>query len=111
MSAILESKPKNAGDIFAIVDVISLLYQKFPSFYNIICDEMSNLIELPPSYPGTTSIEQKERDETTRIQKQKWMLRLLCELFLCGILKKKCKDLLVPALLHTMVRLPPYLIP
>jgi regulator of nonsense transcripts 2 len=105
-TSISESKPKNTADLFAVVQVISLLHQRFPDFSDVLIPLFKSQLDAPPTYPATTSTEQKEREENARISKQRNAFRFLTELFLVGIINAsnpKHKTFLFPDLIHLLV--------
>jgi regulator of nonsense transcripts 2 len=104
---VAEGRARNSADIWAYVQVSSLLCQRFKEFPEILVEGFRGMIEPPPTYQGTNvSAEQKEKEESARITRQKFAFRFMTELFLVGIIKKdnqKHRDLLPPHFVHTMV--------
>lgn len=85
-----------------------MLHQRFPKFSGLLLENLKSSITPPPSpqsFSGV-SIEQKEKDESQRLMKQKLNLRYLTELYLAGIIKdnSNClsKDSFIPMLLNIL---------
>lgn len=95
-----------AVDFNAITEICSMLHQRFPDFAVLVTKSISTNIQPPPA-PATLStmtIEQREKEESNRLLKQKASLRFITDLYLVGI----CKDELsqnegvVPTMLNTL---------
>ncbi|KAJ3414690.1 hypothetical protein HDV05_006225 [Chytridiales sp. JEL 0842] len=87
VSAILEAKLPKSADVYAAVEICSLLHQRFADFGPLLIDGLIKQVGPPPSWPGLTP-EQKEREETARIARQKGVLRLLGELYVVGLVPR-----------------------
>ncbi|PVZ98968.1 hypothetical protein BB558_005010 [Smittium angustum] len=89
-SAIVEGlfKCSSTSDANAAVDVISALHQRFGAEFT--SDLTSNLIKLihetQKLASSTATSEQKEKDENLRQTKLKIYLRIIGEMYLCGLL-------------------------
>ncbi|KAJ3089612.1 hypothetical protein HK102_005928 [Quaeritorhiza haematococci] len=84
VSAIAEAKFKNGADIWAAVEICSLLHQRFADFSGPLISLLLKHLAPPPSTAGM-SAEQKEREESSRLSKQRSTLRFLSELYLVGV--------------------------
>ncbi|KAG2228461.1 hypothetical protein INT48_003160, partial [Thamnidium elegans] len=82
-------KCKTSVDISACVEVVSALHQRFPdSFTLLLSYQLSKALQTPTKqYLATLSAEQKEKEESARIIKQRTYLRIVCELWLVGVLR------------------------
>ncbi|KAI9361822.1 armadillo-type protein, partial [Pilaira anomala] len=82
-------KCKTSVDISACVEVISALHQRFPdSFTLLLSYQLSKALQTPTKqHLALLSAEQKEKEESARIIKQRTYLRIVCELWLVGVLR------------------------
>ncbi|KAI8639204.1 armadillo-type protein [Parasitella parasitica] len=91
VSGVMEGllKCKTNVDIAAGVEVISALHQRFPDTFTLLLSYQLAKVLQPPSkqYLATLSVEQKEKDESARIVKQRTYLRIVCELWLVNVLR------------------------
>ena len=85
VSAILESKLKTSTDIASAVEIISLLHQRYAEVAVMFKESLLKPMGPPPSTVGM-STEQRDREESIRIAKQKSYLRLLTDLYLSGVI-------------------------
>ncbi|KAI9475926.1 MAG: armadillo-type protein [Benjaminiella poitrasii] len=91
VSSVMEGmlKCKSSNDIAACVEVVSALHQRFPdSFTPLLTYQLAKVLQVPTKqYLASLSAEQKEKEEMTRITKQRTYLRIVCELWLVNILR------------------------
>ncbi|TPX30482.1 hypothetical protein SmJEL517_g05965 [Synchytrium microbalum] len=79
-----EARFKTAADVLAAVEICSLLHQRFKDFTPELVPSLVKQIGPPPS-TANLSPEQKEREESGRVAKQRSAMRLITELYLVGI--------------------------
>ncbi|KAI9328498.1 armadillo-type protein [Obelidium mucronatum] len=84
VTCIIESKFAKPSDIWAAVEVCSLLHQRFSEFADLMVPAVAKLI-VGVSANKDVSAEQKDREETSRINKQRTALRLFTEFYLVGL--------------------------
>ncbi|KAI9106044.1 armadillo-type protein [Phlyctochytrium arcticum] len=84
VAAILEAKLKTSADVWAAVEVCSLLHQRFAEFTPQFLPALRKILGPPPSLQKL-SPEQREKEEAVRIPRQRMALRLFAELQLVGI--------------------------
>lgn len=101
--AMTESKLKNAQDAMAAAEICSALYQRFPGFANDLIESLFKNVVAPPAYPTSVSLDQKEKEEGSRISKLKSVLRLIVELFLVGLTHPKYQTDTISGLVHGLV--------
>ncbi|KAI8373653.1 armadillo-type protein [Choanephora cucurbitarum] len=91
VSSIMEgmAKCKSNVDIAACVEVISALHQRFPNtFTPLLTYQLAKTLQMPTKqYLASLSPEQREKEETARIIRQRTYLRIVCELWLVGVLR------------------------
>ncbi|KAL9560274.1 hypothetical protein MBANPS3_000001 [Mucor bainieri] len=82
-------KCKTSVDIAAGVEVISALHQRFPDTFTLLLTyQLAKVLQAPSKqYLATLSAEQKEKEESARIIKQRTYLRIVCELWLVHVLR------------------------
>ncbi|KAL7308473.1 mRNA decay protein [Mucor circinelloides] len=82
-------KCKTSVDIAAGVEVISALHQRFPDTFTLLLTyQLAKVLQMPSKqYLATLSAEQKEKEESARIIKQRTYLRIVCELWLVNVLR------------------------
>ncbi|EIE89727.1 hypothetical protein RO3G_14438 [Rhizopus delemar RA 99-880] len=82
-------KCKTSVDVAACVEVVSALHQRFPDNFTLLLSGQLSKNLQPPNkqYLATLSAEQKEKEESARITKQRTYLRIACELWLVGVLR------------------------
>ncbi|KAF1806437.1 armadillo-type protein [Mucor lusitanicus] len=82
-------KCKTSVDIAAGVEVISALHQRFPDTFTLLLTyQLAKVLQVPSKqYLATLSAEQKEKEESARIIKQRTYLRIVCELWLVNVLR------------------------
>ncbi|KAG0740844.1 hypothetical protein G6F23_008004 [Rhizopus arrhizus] len=82
-------KCKTSVDVTACVEVVSALHQRFPDNFTLLLSGQLSKNLQPPNkqYLATLSAEQKEKEESARITKQRTYLRIACELWLVGVLR------------------------
>ncbi|KAJ2617609.1 mRNA decay protein [Coemansia sp. RSA 1365] len=81
-------KCKTGGDFDAAIDVISALHGRFPTQFTIpLITQLLKQLQ-PPSIAALSSMstEQREREEQTRLARQRIILRCLTEMYLAGLL-------------------------
>ncbi|KAI8820667.1 armadillo-type protein [Fimicolochytrium jonesii] len=86
VAAISEAKFKTSSDIWAAVEICSLLHQRFANFGGELVQALCKQLGPPPLTHGM-SPEQKEKEEVARIGRQKSSLRLLADLYTVGIIR------------------------
>ncbi|KAG0174672.1 hypothetical protein DFQ30_003435 [Apophysomyces sp. BC1015] len=91
VGSILEGmlKCKNSTDIAACVEVLSALHQRFPdSFTPLLTYSLAKCL-VPPTKQHLVGLsqEQREKEEATRITRQRTYLRICVELWLAGVLR------------------------
>ncbi|KAJ3021095.1 UNVERIFIED_CONTAM: hypothetical protein HDU68_009800 [Siphonaria sp. JEL0065] len=84
VGAILDSKFAKPSDIWAAVDICSLLHQRFAEFADLMVPAVIKQFQFTTANKDASS-EQKEREETARITKQRTILRLFTEFYLVGL--------------------------
>ncbi|KAG2202111.1 hypothetical protein INT47_008083 [Mucor saturninus] len=82
-------KCKTSIDISACVEVISALHQRFPDTFTLLLSfQLAKALQPPTKqHLATLSVEQKEKEESARIIRQRTYLRIVCELWLVGVLR------------------------
>lgn len=82
-------KCKTSIDIAACVEVISALHQRFPDTFTLLLSfQLAKALQPPTKqHLATLSVEQKEKEESARIIRQRTYLRIVCELWLVGVLR------------------------
>ncbi|RIA79977.1 armadillo-type protein [Glomus cerebriforme] len=82
-------KCKAAADVWATVEVISALHQRFPDTFTPFLTHMlaRSLAPQNKQQLAVLSQEQREKEESTRIVKQRILLRIAGELWLIGVLR------------------------
>ncbi|KAI9193580.1 armadillo-type protein [Polychytrium aggregatum] len=85
VTAICEAKLKNSADVWAAVEICSLLHQRFADFSPMLTTQLQRQLGPPPSYAGVNP-EQRERDENARISKLRPVLRLFTELYVVAVI-------------------------
>lgn len=80
-------KCKTTANVNAAVDVVSALHQRFPdSFTPELMDSIKQQL-IPPSKATANNANDKEKEDTARISKQKVILRLATEFWLVGLME------------------------
>lgn len=88
VTAIVEglARCKNSVDIQAAAQVCSLLHQRFPPSFTLpLAQALRKIMEPPSPVPATVPQEQRDREETARITRQRQMGRVITEFWLCGL--------------------------
>ncbi|CAB4424993.1 unnamed protein product [Rhizophagus irregularis] len=82
-------KCKSAADVWATVEVISALHQRFPDTFTPFLTHMLARSLAPQSKQQLAALshEQREKEESARIAKQRILLRIAGELWLIGVLR------------------------
>jgi len=107
VSAIAEAKLKNQADIAAAVEICSLLHQRFADFSPLLQDAL--LKQLAPGTYSSNNLtsELKEKEDNTRIARQKVVLPLFIELYLVNVFRdvslNKDKDMIVYSILRKLL--------
>ncbi|CAG8586523.1 8837_t:CDS:10 [Ambispora gerdemannii] len=80
---------KAAADIWAAVEVISALHQRFPDTFTPFLTHTLARSLVPPNKQqlAVLTTEQREKEENMRIAKQRVLLRIAGELWLMGVLR------------------------
>jgi regulator of nonsense transcripts 2 len=91
VSAIAEGlgKVKSNPDILAATEVVSALHQRFGAqFTSVLAYHLVRaLAPSPASYLASLSSEQREKDESSRVNRQRNLLKVVTELWLVGVLR------------------------
>ncbi|TIB93465.1 ARM repeat-containing protein [Wallemia mellicola] len=92
-------KCKSEKDIWAAVEIISALHQRFPQSFTTPLSTLLSTALNPPNKAqlAQSTPEQKEKDEIARVNRQRPILRVTGELYLVGVLldppvKKSTKE-------------------
>ncbi|CAG8606881.1 31439_t:CDS:10, partial [Gigaspora margarita] len=81
-------KCKASADVWAAVEVISALHQRFPdTFTPFLTHTLARSLAPPNKQPVILNTEQREKEESSRILKQRVLLRIAGELWLIGVLR------------------------
>ncbi|CAG8551824.1 10052_t:CDS:10, partial [Dentiscutata erythropus] len=81
-------KCKASADAWAAVEVISALHQRFPdTFTPFLTHTLARSLAPPNKQPVVLNTEQREKEESSRILKQRVLLRIAGELWLIGVLR------------------------
>lgn len=92
VSAVIEgiSRCKTDRDVWAAVEVISSLYQRFPATFTPALLTMLSPALSPPTRGSLSALppEQREKEEIIRIVRQRPVLRVCSELALVGIIRE-----------------------
>ncbi|CAJ0753201.1 10510_t:CDS:10, partial [Entrophospora sp. SA101] len=82
-------KCKSTADVWAAVEVISVLHQRFPDTFTPFLTHTLARSLAPPSKQQLAAMaaEQREKEEISRISKQRILLRIAGELWLMGVLR------------------------
>ncbi|CAO3598476.1 unnamed protein product [Absidia cylindrospora] len=82
-------KCKTSTDVFAAVEVISALHQRFPTTFTLLLTSSlaKALQPFSKTYLASLTQEQREKEEASRISKQRIYLRISVELWLMGVLR------------------------
>jgi regulator of nonsense transcripts 2 len=104
VTAIMEAKLAKSPDVLAAVEICSLLHQRFAEFSPLLLDSLIKQLGPPPTLSGM-SAEQREREESGRLSRQKATMRLLSELYIVGVAPSSLttKDDIISRLLGDMV--------
>ncbi|XJO78821.1 hypothetical protein BDV3_003204 [Batrachochytrium dendrobatidis] len=102
--SISEAIYKTSSDIWAAVEISSLIHQRYAAFSPLLLANTLKHFGPPPSFVGVAT-EQRERDETVRVHRQRSSLRFISELYLVGIAQDppKSKDGLIGNILFEML--------
>ncbi|KAI8891377.1 ARM repeat-containing protein [Backusella circina FSU 941] len=91
MGGVMEGmlKCKTSTDINACVEVVSALHQRFPDTFTLLLTyNLSKSLQVPTKAQlAALSAEQKEKEESSRIIRQRTYLRISVELWLVGVLR------------------------
>ncbi|KAI8096391.1 armadillo-type protein [Halteromyces radiatus] len=82
-------KCKTSVDIAAAVEVISALHQRFPNTFTLLLTSSlaKALQPFSKQYLASLSQEQREKEDASRIARQRTYLRIATELWLMGVLR------------------------
>ncbi|KAF9012414.1 transcription factor [Cyathus striatus] len=83
------SRCKNEKDVWSAVECISALHRRFPkSFTPALVSSLANAL-VPPSRAvlNAMTLEQREKEDSTRVSRQRPILRVCSELALVGVIK------------------------
>jgi len=107
VSAISEAKLKNQADIAAAVEICSLLHQRFSEFSKLLQDALLKQLNPGSHSSNNLSGEQKEKEDSTRLARQKSVLPLFIELYLVNVFRdislNKEKEMLVVIVLKKLL--------
>ncbi|KZT24214.1 ARM repeat-containing protein [Neolentinus lepideus HHB14362 ss-1] len=80
---------KTEKDVWSAVEVISALHRRFPTTFTPSVVELLSQAIAPPSRAALSSLtpEQREKDDSARISRQRPVLRVCSELALIGIIR------------------------
>ncbi|KAI9278600.1 armadillo-type protein [Phascolomyces articulosus] len=91
VGAVLEGmlKCKSTTDIAACVEVISALHQRFPETFTLLLTyNLAKALQLPTrQHLASLTQEQRDKEESTRISRQRTYLRISVELWLADVLR------------------------
>ncbi|RKO91807.1 armadillo-type protein [Blyttiomyces helicus] len=89
VAALSEARLKTSSDIWAAVEISSLLHQRFADLSTPLVSAIVKQLGPPPTPASLNALtpETREKDEATRLGKQRIALRLLGELVVVGIVK------------------------
>ncbi|KAI8927114.1 armadillo-type protein [Entophlyctis helioformis] len=92
-ASIADASYKTSADVWAAVEICSLIHQRFPEFSPLLTANVAKALGPPPNTAGL-SPEQRDREEAARVSRQRSSLRLITELYLVGIAEDapKAKD-------------------
>ncbi|KAI9499281.1 armadillo-type protein [Zychaea mexicana] len=82
-------KCKSTTDIAACVEVISALHQRFPETFTLLLTyNLAKALQIPSrQHLASLAQDQREKEESTRISRQRTYLRISVELWLAGVLR------------------------
>ncbi|EMR08831.1 hypothetical protein PNEG_02618 [Pneumocystis murina B123] len=82
-------KSKTSADIFTAIEVISALHQRFSTLFTpFLTFQIARGLTQPlKSYMASLTPEQREKEDSQRISRQRILLRVSVELWLVGILR------------------------
>ncbi|KAJ3180123.1 hypothetical protein HDU85_004126 [Gaertneriomyces sp. JEL0708] len=86
--ALAEAKFRSSSDIWAVVQISSLLHQRFADFAPQFIPALVKALGPPPPPPNANSgtpLEQRDKEESVRVSRQRSVLRLLTDLYFVGI--------------------------
>lgn len=80
---------KLGTDVAAAIEVVSLLHQRFAaSFTTVFAFQLVRALAPPPaSYLASLSPEQKDKDEASRISRQRNLYKIVTDLWLVGVFR------------------------
>lgn len=91
VSAVAEGlgKVRLANDVIASTEIVSLLHQRFSTNFTplLAFHIVRALAPAPASYLNTLSTEQREKEESNRVIRQKYLLRIATELWLLRVFR------------------------
>lgn len=96
---------KISGDILSAVELCSMLHQRFAGFTDLLVSTLVEQLGSPPGPVAGSVSEQKEKEETIRLTRQRSALRFVTELYLVGIAQDqpKQKECFIASILHNLV--------
>jgi len=101
VGAVIEgmAKCKTSTDVASCVEVISALHQRFPDSFTLLLTYQLAKVLAPPTKQQLASLtpEQKEKEETSRVLRQRTYLRLATELWLVNVLRNVSDGVATPA--------------
>ncbi|KTW27816.1 uncharacterized protein T551_02783 [Pneumocystis jirovecii RU7] len=91
VGAVIEGlqKSKTSTDIFAAIEVVSALHQRFSTLFTpFLTFQIARGLTQPlKSYMASLTPEQREKEDSQRLLKQRILLRVSVELWLVGVLR------------------------
>ncbi|CCJ29426.1 unnamed protein product [Pneumocystis jirovecii] len=91
VGAVIEGlqKSKTSTDIFAAIEVVSALHQRFSTLFTpFLTFQIARGLTQPlKSYMASLTPEQREKEDSQRLLKQRVLLRVSVELWLVGVLR------------------------
>ncbi|CAO3671679.1 unnamed protein product [Umbelopsis ramanniana] len=93
------AKCKTSSDVTSCVEVISALHQRFPDSFTLLLTYQLAKVLAPPTKQQLASLtpEQREKEDTSRVLRQRTYLRLASELWLVNVLRNVSDGVATPA--------------
>ena len=88
VAAIAEAKLAKPADVFAAVEICSLIHQRFTQIPELLAPILQKGLGPPPNVAGLAP-EQRDREEAVRIARQRSWLRFYTELYLINVITDK----------------------
>ncbi|KAG2176033.1 hypothetical protein INT44_000512 [Umbelopsis vinacea] len=101
VGAVIEgmAKCKTSSDVTSCVEVISALHQRFPDSFTLLLTYQLAKVLAPPTKQQLASLtpDQREKEDTSRVLRQRTYLRLASELWLVNVLRNVSDGVATPA--------------